>query len=44
MRNLANDKPEIIYQEILTQTEMTAMERKEEEEEIEESQSWCTIL
>lgn len=42
VKNLANGKPEIIYGEILTQAEMTAMERQEIVEET-ASKSWCTI-
>lgn len=42
VKNLANNNPEIIYEQILTSSEMAAMEQKEEEELKE--QSWCTIL
>lgn len=42
VRNLANGRPEIIYEEILTKVEMEAMEQKEKVEE--ESRRWCTIL
>lgn len=43
VRNLAKNNPDIIYGQILTSWEMTAMEQKEEAE-LEEAQSWCTIL
>lgn len=44
VKNLANNNPEIIYKEILTQAEMTAMEQKEEVERAEAERGWCTIM
>lgn len=39
----AGDNPEVIYNEILTQEEIRAMEHREEVEEAQEP-GWCTIL
>ncbi|KAG4077864.1 hypothetical protein HA402_013798 [Bradysia odoriphaga] len=40
-KNLVNNNPDIIYEEILTGQEMIDLERREEEEN---QSSWCTIL